>query len=191
MGSIWNLHKLNRRAFLNRLGKAAIAGSTITAAPAILAKGKNAEKKLNIHVTHTGENVKTTLWTPSDGYIADSVMQLSKALRDHRNDQYKFIHINTLDILAKLQALLSTSRATDIISGYRSPETNEMLRAQSVGVSKNSYHLKAMALDIRMSKVSVHDLGKAARALKAGGVGLYPSSNFVHIDSGPVRTWGS
>jgi len=95
-----------------------------------------------------------------------------------------------LDQLYALQLQMGLWTPVNVISGYRSPTTNGALCERSRGVARNSFHMQAMALDIRLPGGRVSDLYRAARALGAGGVGYYPSSNFVHIDSGPVRYWG-
>ncbi len=95
-----------------------------------------------------------------------------------------------IDILAATQRLLGYDRPFSVISGYRSKRTNDMLRRKSSGVAKKSYHLKGMATDLRMEGVHVSTLQRAGKLIGAGGVGLYTKSNFVHLDSGPVRSWG-
>ena len=110
-------------------------------------------------------------------------------MRDHHNDQVKLFDTNVLDQLYALQVQISPGRPVHVISGYRSPSTNSMLREHSRRVARNSYHIQAMALDIRLPDGRVSDLYQAARSLGAGGVGYYPYSNFVHVDCGPVRYW--
>ena len=95
-----------------------------------------------------------------------------------------------IDILAATQRLLNRDRPLSVISGYRTQRTNDMLRKRSSGVAKKSYHIKGMAADFRMEGVSVAQLQRAGKHLGAGGVGVYTKSNFVHLDSGPVRSWG-
>ena len=94
-----------------------------------------------------------------------------------------------LDLLYALQGRTGRRDKFHVISGYRSPATNAMLNARSSGVAKHSYHMKGMAIDIRLPGYDLHKLHQAALALKAGGVGCYPSSNFIHVDVGPVRRW--
>lgn len=96
-----------------------------------------------------------------------------------------------IDILAATQRLLGHDRPFSVISGYRTQKTNDMLRRRSRGVAKLSYHVKGMAADLRMEGVDVDRIQKAGMHLNVGGVGVYTKSNFVHLDSGPVRTWGS
>jgi uncharacterized protein YcbK (DUF882 family) len=101
------------------------------------------------------------------------------------------IDTRTVDIMAASQTLLETSEPYMLLSGYRSPATNAMLRSRSSGVAKNSLHLKGQAADLRLASRSVGQMARAAAACKAGGVGKYSGSNFVHMDCGPVRSWGS
>ncbi len=96
-----------------------------------------------------------------------------------------------IDILAAAQSLIGYDRPFSVISGYRSQRTNDMLRRNSNGVAKKSYHVKGMAADLRMEGVDVSTLQRAGQHIGAGGVGIYTNSNFVHLDSGPVRSWGS
>ena len=96
-----------------------------------------------------------------------------------------------LDLMYAMQLKLDTSEELNIISGYRSPQTNASLRAKSKGVAKRSYHMKGMAVDIRVPNRNVGKVYDAAMDLRVGGVGYYPRSDFVHIDVGPVRRWGA
>ncbi|EEX41507.1 lipoprotein putative [Vibrio furnissii CIP 102972] len=93
------------------------------------------------------------------------------------------------DQISRIQAVLGTEAEVQIISGYRSPATNEMLRGKSSGVAKKSFHMLGQAIDFRLDGVSLKQIHEAALSLKAGGVGYYPKSQFVHIDTGPVRQW--
>ncbi|CAM3956880.1 hypothetical protein SHAQ108633_04775 [Shewanella aquimarina] len=93
------------------------------------------------------------------------------------------------DLLFSLKQTLQVDEDFHVISGYRSPKTNQMLASRSSGVAKKSYHMKGMAMDIALPDVNLKDLRDAAISLKLGGVGYYPSSGFVHVDTGPVRTW--
>ncbi|MEL7471163.1 MAG: DUF882 domain-containing protein, partial [Pseudomonadota bacterium] len=100
------------------------------------------------------------------------------------------IDAKTVDIMAATHNLLDCSEPFEIISGYRSPQTNAMLRSRSRGVARKSYHMKGMACDLTLQTRSVWQVSSAAKSLGAGGVGRYRRSNFTHIDSGPSRDWG-
>ncbi len=124
-------------------------------------------------------------------YIADAVNEITYFMRDWRNDQVKGIDIRTVDLMTAAHNMMDVSEPYMLISGYRSPATNAMLRARSSGVAKNSRHLRGEAADLRLASRSVHQVARAAAACHAGGVGRYSGSNFVHMDCGPVRAWGS
>ncbi|MDS4022169.1 MAG: DUF882 domain-containing protein [Candidatus Competibacter sp.] len=147
------------------------------------------ERFLLFYIPSTGETVRRVYWTPRDGYIRESISEISWALRDCHNDQVRTFDTNVLDQLYALQLQLGLRSPVHVISGYRSPSTNWMLCERSRGVARNSFHMQAMALDVRLPGGRVSDLYSAACSLGAGGVGYYPRANFVHIDSGPVRYW--
>ena len=111
-------------------------------------------------------------------------------MRDWRNDKIMVIDARTVDIITAAHRLLDVNEPYMLLSGYRSPETNAMLRARSKGVAKNSLHMRGEAADLRLQSRSVSQMYQAATACSAGGVGKYSRSNFVHMDCGPVRTWG-
>jgi len=178
--------ELNRRTFL----KWAIGGTGgLLLAPELLNAAILNERYLFFYNPNTSETVRRVYWTPRDGYIRESISEVSWALRDHHNDQVKQFDPSVLDQLYALQLQLGLGSPVNVISGYRSPATNGMLCERRRGVARNSYHIQAMAMDVRVQGGRVSDLCRAARSLGAGGVGYYPRSNFVHIDSGPVRYW--
>lgn len=137
---------------------------------------------------HTGERLVAAYF---DGgrYVDDALGAISHLMRDFRNDQEHPIDTSLLDILAVVHGRLASSAPIEIVSGYRSPATNAALAAQNDGVAKNSYHLYGQAVDVRLNDRRAGDIYSVALNLAAGGAGLYARSNFVHIDSGPVRTW--
>lgn len=137
----------------------------------------------------TGERLDMIYWIDGQ-YIKDAVKEVNYFMRDWRNDQVKGIDLRTLDIMAASHNLLNVNEPYMLLSGYRSPETNAMLRSRSRGVAKNSLHIRGQAADLRLSSRSVGQMAKAAAACRAGGVGRYSRSNFVHMDCGEVRTWG-
>ncbi len=177
---------VGRRGFLKW-----VAGGigALALAPDLLKAAVLRERYLLFHNPNTGESVRQVYWTPRDGYIREAVNTISWALRDHHNDQVRQFDPNVLDQLYALQLQLGLGQPVNVISAYRSPSTNWMLCEGSRRVARRSYHMHAMALDIRVPGGRVSDLYRAARGLGAGGVGYYPRSNFVHIDSGPVRYW--
>ena len=175
---------LGRRRFL----QLSAAGLGILATGPALALNK--ERCLSLYCAHTGETLRLVYWTPTEGYLSESIQEISYTLRDHRNDLVKRIDTKLLDALYTLQLKLEAHRPTLVLSGYRSPQTNAMLRRQSRGVAKDSYHMYGKAVDIRMPGRDFNDLHRAAVSLQAGGVGRYRRSQFVHLDTGPVRHWG-
>ncbi len=138
----------------------------------------------------TGERIETIYWIEGE-YIGEALREITMFMRDWRNNQAINIDTRTVDIMAASHQLLEVDEPFMLLSGYRSPETNAMLRRNSSGVAKNSLHLRGQAADLRMSHRSVNQMARAAAACNAGGVGRYSGSNFVHMDCGPVRTWGS
>lgn len=176
-----------RRGFL----KLALGGlGAFALAPQIVQGALRRERYVSFYNPNTGETIRQVYWTPRDGYIYDSLRGINWGLRDHHNDQVKNFDVNVLDQLYALQLQLDTASPIHVISAYRSPVTNSVLSESTRGVARNSYHLKGMALDVRLPSGRIADVYRAARALGAGGVGYYPRANFVHIDSGPIRYWG-
>lgn len=138
----------------------------------------------------TGERIDMIYWVEGE-YIADAVKEVNYFMRDWRTDDVKSIDLRTIDIMTAAHNLMNVSEPYTLISGYRSPRTNAMLRARSSGVAKNSRHLQGQAADLRLQSRSVNQMAKAASACHGGGVGRYSGSDFVHMDCGPVRNWGS
>ena len=177
--------QLSRRAFLTT-----IAGAAVTlAAPNVIASAVPArDRELTFYNTHTGEKLSATFW--SDGnYLDDGIDEINWILRDHRAGIATPIDPKLLDLLHQLQANVEHQGEFHIISGYRSPATNNMLNKNSSGVAKRSYHMQGKAIDVRLPGFDSRQLRKAAIALKGGGVGFYSSSDFVHLDVGRVRYW--
>ena len=177
-----------RRRFVAGLG-AALAAPLITLPGATHAM--DASRTLHFLNTHTNEVLEVT-YAVAGRYVASALENARHFLRDFRNGAMHDIDPALLDQLHRLAAATSTRAPFEVISGYRSPETNAMLQKQGHGVATNSLHLQGRAIDIRLADVSLEDLRDAALSMRAGGVGYYPSaeSNFVHVDTGRVRTWG-
>lgn len=181
---------MSRREFC-ALG--AMAAATTLVPRSLMAAGSNAAsgKRLAFVHTHTGERLAST-------YCCDGVNQpdalaaINRLLRDFRTNEVRPIDVRLLDLLYMLNGELQTADPYHVISGYRSPNTNRMLRARGgshTGVATRSLHMVGKAIDIRVPDVPLKDLHNAAVALKRGGVGIYPNSNFVHVDVGRVRYW--
>lgn len=146
------------------------------------------ERRLRFHNLHTGENLDLAYWVQGD-YVPESLAEINHVLRDYRNDQVAAIDPQLLDLLTRVNLALGSSQPFQVISGYRSPATNQMLHEHSSGVAKHSLHMEGKAIDIRIPGVALADLRKTGLALQGGGVGYYPASDFVHLDVGRVRTW--
>lgn len=183
---------LDRRAFLG-LGAfaAAAAFSPVRAQAAPASPNKSAVRTLSFFNTHTGERV-TSAYCCDGRYEPEALKQINHILRDFRTNEVKPIDPRLLDLLHELGGTLESDAPFHIISGYRSPHTNAALRARGgadTGVASKSLHMVGKAIDIRVPGVKLDHLRAAARSLKLGGVGYYPSSNFVHVDTGRVRYW--
>ncbi|EPX83975.1 YcbK family protein [Salipiger mucosus] len=157
-----------------------------------MAFGVNSVRVIEMWNTHPidgqHERVRVPYWR-NGGYDPDGIALLDHFMRDWRDQQKKRIDPEVYDILYALQAELGGSEGISLISGYRSPDTNEMLRRRSSGVAKYSKHVQGRAADIRIPGVALSTLRSKALALREGGVGYYPGSNFVHVDNGRVRQW--
>jgi uncharacterized protein YcbK (DUF882 family) len=178
---------LSRRQFLV-FGAAASAAAALAPHPAEAALRTKVERAVALHNIHTGESLKVIYWA-NGHYQTGSLHQLNRILRDHYSGDVHTMDPQVIDLLCALQHRLGTHKPFEIISGYRSPQTNAMLAAETDGVAQNSLHMFGKAIDIRMEGISTRTLGRAAKSLKLGGVGQYPSSNFVHVDVGHVRYW--
>jgi len=146
------------------------------------------QRKLAFDNPHTGERLSTVYWEQGD-YVGEALHDVNNIMRDFRTGEVHNIDPRLLDLLHSLHGKLGSKRPFEIISGYRSPQTNANLAEHSSGVAKHSLHMKGMAIDINLTDVKLKSLKKAAIALKKGGVGYYPKSNFVHVDVGRIRTW--
>lgn len=146
------------------------------------------ERSLAFYNLHTGEKLSRTYWAEGQ-YLRDELSDINYLLRDHRTDTQTEMDANLLDLLHDLQQLTGTREPFHVISGYRSPKTNAALASQSSGVAKKSYHMRGMAIDIRLPGVDLEQLHKHALAMRSGGVGYYRRSDFIHVDVGRVRSW--
>lgn len=166
----------------------ALSAGAAVAAPSII-RGAGNVRVLRLDNPRTGDRLSAVYWADGE-YIPDVLAEVDFLMRDWRLDLKKKISPNTIDIIAATHRLLDTSEPFTVYSGYRSPQTNNMLRRKSRAVARDSYHVKGMAADLHMKGRSVRQIASAARSLGAGGVGRYSRSDFVHVDSGPARDWG-
>ncbi len=172
----------------------AFAATAVIAAPTYsnafgLLRGAGDIRRINMYSGRTGESIDTIYWIEGE-YIPEVLKEINRFMRDWRSDDVVTMDPRNFDIIAASHRLMDVSEPYMLLSGYRSPATNAMLRSHSRGVAKNSLHMKGQAADLRLKSRSVGQMAKAAKACASGGVGTYPRSNFVHMDCGPVRTWG-
>lgn len=190
----------SRRAFLQQSARA----MQMAAVGGVLAAGSQAAQAFSVSGVTTGghsrllafEHLHTNehlslVYAVGDAVLPQAQMQLDHFLRDHYTGDVGAIDPQLFDLLHRLRTTLGASSPFQVISGYRSPFTNERLRTtRAGGVAKYSLHMDGKAIDIRMPGVALADLRDAAISLQAGGVGFYSRENFVHVDTGSVRTWG-
>jgi uncharacterized protein YcbK (DUF882 family) len=146
------------------------------------------ERSLCLFNPRTKEGFEGIYYSNGD-YIPNALKIINHIMRDTRTGDVKIIDKSLVDLIAAISLKLKTKEPFHVISGYRTPKTNNLLRKHGKGAAKNSYHLKGQAVDIRLPGWKTSALRKAAFELKSGGVGYYPKSRFVHIDTGPVRFW--
>lgn len=145
-------------------------------------------RMVHLYNIHTGERVRAPFF--QDGkYVPETMRQITRMMRDHRANQVHKIDPKLIELIHAIQMRVGQQKPIEIVSGYRSPSTNEMLREAGYGVAEHSYHLVGKAVDIRVPGFRVSQLSRMAKTMRRGGVGTYGSGNFLHIDTGPVRYW--
>ncbi|MFZ7126265.1 MAG: DUF882 domain-containing protein [Desulfobacterales bacterium] len=182
-----NDHWGSRRRFI-KTGLLAIAACSLPLPIQALAAHLPDKRRLQLYNTHTNEKLNICYYE-NGRYIPDALSGISELLRDHRTGDVKPIAPDLLDLLSAIGKRVGDSPPFHIISGYRSPVTNAMLRRKSNGVAKKSFHMMGRAVDIRIPSMRTARLREVAKKLRAGGVGYYAKSDFVHVDLGPVRHW--
>ncbi|MEL7115898.1 MAG: DUF882 domain-containing protein [Pseudomonadota bacterium] len=188
------MNETSYNGFTRRALLGAFAATAVTAAPTFsnaagFLRGAGDIRRIRMYSGRTGESMDTIYWIEGD-YISEAVKEVNFFMRDWRSDTPYKMDLRTVDIMAAAHNLMDATEAYTLLSGYRTPQTNAMLRSRSGGVAKNSLHMKGMAADLRMKSRSVSQMARAAKACAAGGVGRYSGSNFVHMDCGTVRSWG-
>lgn len=178
-----------RRGVLGAFAATAVSAAPFFPATVAYAKGAGDIRRVRMYSGRTGESIDTIYWIEGD-YIPEVLKEINSFMRDWRTGDVVKMDPRNLDIMAAAHRLMDVSEPYMLLSGYRSPKTNAMLRSNSRGVAKNSLHMKGMAADLRLKSRSVGQMAKAAAACAAGGVGRYSRSNFVHMDCGAVRSWG-
>jgi uncharacterized protein YcbK (DUF882 family) len=149
---------------------------------------RSPEKSLSLYNTHTEESLETVYWIEGR-YLDEPLAEIDYIMRDHRTGEIKSIDPRLLDLLDSIKKRLGVKQPFHIISGYRSPETNALLRKIDKGVACKSLHIKGKAVDIRLPDIELSALRKVSMGLRRGGVGYYPKSEFVHVDLGRPRYW--
>jgi len=179
-----------RRALLG-----AFAATAVTAVPAFAnafsyLRGAGDIRCLRVYSGRTGELMNALYWADGE-YIPEVLSEINHFFRDWRNNQVHQIDTRTLDLMAATHRLLDADEPYILLSGYRSRQTDPMLRSRSNGVTSNPHHTIGQAADVRMRSRSVAQVARAAVACHTGGVGRYSRSGFTHMDCGPVRVWGA
>ncbi|AWK86653.1 DUF882 domain-containing protein [Azospirillum thermophilum] len=181
----------------SRLGRRDLlrAGLGMAAAASVLVPGESEAglrappRHLSLMNLHTGERIQAEYWAKGR-YLRDGMREINRLLRDHRTGSVHPMDPRLLDLVYALTRKIGSRNPVHVISAYRSPETNAMLReADGSGVAQNSFHMQGKAIDLRIPGLPLGHLRKAALSLRGGGVGYYPDSNFVHVDVGPLRHW--
>jgi uncharacterized protein YcbK (DUF882 family) len=159
-----------------------------TIKPAAAAVAPLKDRTLHLYHRQTGEFFKETYF--QDGfYVVDALDRVNWLMRDWRTDETKTIDPGLLDLLFNVGNNVDAAKPFEILSGYRTPETNAALRRHGVRTASHSYHMVGQAVDITLPGVSLRNMRKAALALGQGGVGYYPNKGFIHVDTGDVRQW--
>lgn len=156
--------------------------------PCTSANAFSEARSLSFYHTHTGKSL-TVVYRVNGYYQPEALRSIDAFLADFRNDEIHHIDPALLDVLYDLKSRTGSRAPFEVISAYRSPTTNLWLRKTTSGVAEHSMHLEGRAIDVRLADVPLERLRDAALALERGGVGFYPKSDFVHVDTGRVRRW--
>jgi uncharacterized protein YcbK (DUF882 family) len=178
---------LARRRFM-ALGMGVASGAALGAFGVAAAEPAVEPRSVALHNLHTDERLEAIYWD-NGRYVPDALSAVNRVLRDYRTGDEHMIDPRLLDLLTAVHGKVEAAQPFQVISGYRSPKTNAMMHERSAGVASKSLHMQGMAIDVRVEGVALNHLHNAALDLGRGGVGLYPVSNFVHMDVGRVRRW--
>ena len=181
---------LSRRNFIKLLVCSGILSYSSKSAFAAIDGIALKERSLSLFNPHTKEGFEGIYWCDGD-YVSNALNNINHIMRDIRTNDVKPIDTHLLDLIFSISIKLKPEAPFRVISGYRSPKTNTLLRKRGNGAAKKSYHIKGQAVDIRLPGIKTSVLRKAAYELKKGGIGYYPRHRFVHIDVGPVRYWSA
>ena len=180
---------LTRRSLLGVFAATAVVAAPTCSNAFGLLRGAGDIRRIRMYSGRTGEMLDTIYWIDGE-YVKDALKEINHFMRDWRTGEVVTIDARNVDIMAAAHRLMDVSEPYMLLSGYRSPKTNAMLRSKSGGVAKNSLHIKGQAADLRLKSRSVGQMARAAEKCASGGVGRYSGSNFVHMDCGPIRHWG-
>ncbi|MCG2634136.1 MAG: DUF882 domain-containing protein [Gammaproteobacteria bacterium] len=177
---------MDRRRFIGAAATSSLGllSGRVSATPV----NSDTTKVLELYNRHTGEQIRTEFWA-ENALLPEGLTVINQLLRDHRTNEVMAMDPALLHLIHQLRKQTGSRKPLDIISGYRSPKTNAALRAKSGGVAKKSFHMRGMAVDIALPGTDLRALLKLAKSLRGGGVGYYPKSGFLHLDTGPVRYW--
>lgn len=179
----------SRRGLLRAFAATAVIAAPTFSKAAGLLRGAGDVRRITMYSGRTGERLDAIYWIEGE-YLGEVMTEITGFMRDWRNGETITIDTRTVDIMAAAHNLMDVNEPYMLLSGYRSPQTNAMLRSNSSGVARNSLHMRGQAADLRLESRSVSQMARAAESCTAGGVGRYPGSNFVHMDCGTVRHWG-
>ena len=178
---------ITRRDLL-ALGLVTAASSIFPLKALAVSEKISSQKELFFYNVYTHEDLKTVYW--KDGmFLPDALARINHIFRDIRTGKEREININLLDLLFEVKEQIKSNEPYHIISGYRTPKSNAILSKRKKGVAKNSLHMYGKAADISMPGYSLSGIRRVAMKMKAGGIGYYPRSKFLHIDVGEVRYW--
>ena len=183
-------HNLTRRTMLMGTGAliALVATPVYSKTPGYI-KGAGKYRRIAMFNGQTSEQIDIIYWI--DGApVKEAIKEIDWFMRDWREDVSMEMERENLYHLSAVHNLLETSEPMQLLSGFRTKKTNDLIRRHSSSVSRNSYHLRGMAADIRVKGRKVSEIAKAAEVCSYGGVGKYSSANFIHLDCAKVRSWG-
>lgn len=182
--------KLSRRDVLQMgaFSLATLSTPLWASKPATASSSATKMWQVSFRQVHTGESF-SGVYRVGNQYLPEVFERLNYMMRDFRTGEAFPMDPRVIDIISRVQERTGRSNPLQILSAYRTPKTNAMLRRVTEGVARNSYHMYGQAIDIRMHGFNTKKLSMIARGLRAGGVGYYPKSHFVHVDTGELRSW--
>ena len=180
--------EISRRGIIKLGLMSAVSWLVPDTATAALRNSAAKERRLCLYNLHSKEYIDTVYWKKGR-YVPESLKDINHMLRDHYNGAVKHIDKNLINLLFNLQQRIGSKEPFHILSGYRTAKTNALLRKNKKGAARKSLHMYGKAVDLRLPGTRLKSLRRSAYQFKAGGVGYYPGSNFVHLDVGRVRYW--